>query len=284
MKISKFLATCRLSFPRSPSLRWGGSVRGWIPAFAGMTYVLVLGFSFCAWAAETKPLLLATEASYPPFESINSQGQMVGFDIDILNAVCAHINASCRFVNQPWDSLIPGLELGKFDVIFGAMNITEERQKRVDFTKPYYVNTGTFVAAKSAHLSLNPNDLKGKTIGVQSATTYNYYAQARYGNTARVNTYPSIQDAFLDLQAGRVDLVFGDTPIMLQWLHSGVNADSYTAVGQPITDAKFFGAGDGFAVKKGNTDLLHQLDQGLNAIKADGAYKKIQLKYFGSAQ
>lgn len=257
-----------------------------LPAQTGrklLGFLVICSFSGLAMAAPAKSLVLATEATYPPFESMNSQGQMVGFDIDILTAICTHMNRTCQFVNQPWDSLIPGLELGKFDVIFGSMAITPERQKRVDFTKPYYNNTASFVAAKASQLSLDPNILKDKTIGVQGSTTFDYYIQAVYGNILQTNRYASIQDALLDLQAGRIDAVFGDTPIILQWLNTGANIKAYTMVGQPISDTQFFGAGDGFAVKKGNTQLLQQLNRGIDAIKADGTYEKILQKYFGSS-
>ncbi len=244
-------------------------------------FLIACSFSGLALAADANQITLATEATYPPFESINSQGQMVGFDVDILTAICAHANLTCKFVNQPWDSLIPGLELGKFNVIFGAMNITEERKKQVDFTKPYYTTTGTFVTAKTAQLSLDPKLLKGRTIGVQGSTTYDDYLRAVYGKSIKINRYGSIQDAFLDLQSGRVDAVFGDTPIMLTWINTPANKAAYTTLG-PIKDAKFFNQGYGFAVKKGNTALLQQLNTGLDAIKTEGAYQKITQKYFGN--
>lgn len=245
---------------------------------------VVIGLSSSILWANAKPLTLATEASYPPFESVDNRGQMVGFDIDILNAICINIHKACRFVNTPWDSLVPGLQLGKFDVIFGSMNITEDRQKQVDFTQPYYTNTGTFIAAKSSGLKLSPQALQGKTIGVQGSTTYEYYLQATYGKQININRYASIQDAFLDLQSGRIDAVFGDTPILLMWLNAPAHSAAYTTVGEPVKDEKFFNQGDGFAVKKGNTELLQQLDQGLRAIKADGTYHQITQKYFGNAK
>lgn len=248
-----------------------------------LTILVACGVSATVALAATaadKPLLLATEATYPPFESMNSQGQMIGFDIDILKAICAQMHKTCRFVNQPWDSLIPGLELGKFDVIFGSMNITAERQKQVDFTIPYFKDTGAFVGLKNAHLSLKPQDLAGKTIGVQGSTTYDYYVQGTYGNQVTINRYGSIQDAFLDLQSGRVDAVFGDTPIMQTWLKNPANT-AYAIIDQPVSDPKYFNSGYGFAVKKGNTELLNQLNNGIKAIKADGTFAKINQQYFG---
>src|SRR5690606_10339197 len=113
----------------------------------------------------------ASEATYPPFESVNATGELQGFDIDIAKAICEQMSLKCSFSNQPWESLIPGLNLGKFDAIISAMDITEERKKRVDFSNPYFSPTGSFVGRKSANFELTPENLKGKTIGVQKSTT-----------------------------------------------------------------------------------------------------------------
>jgi arginine transport system substrate-binding protein len=246
-----------------------------------LVFLAACGISSLMFAATPKTLVFATEATYPPFESINNKGEIVGFDIEIIDAICKHSKLDCRFVNQPWDSLIPGLELGKFDMIFGAMNITDERRKKVDFTQPYYTSSGAFVAAKAVQLTPDIKSLKDKTIGVQGSTTYDYYLQSSYGKLVHINRYGSIQDAFLDLQAGRVDAVFGDTPIMLTWVNTPTNKDTFAVAGDPVKDDKFFNQGYGFAVKKGNSELLNQLNSGLAAIKADGTYQQISQKFFG---
>ncbi len=234
-----------------------------------------------AYANNIGPIVLATEATYPPFESIDNQGQMVGFDVEILQAVCKEINRPCKFINQPWDSLIPGLKLGKFDVIFGSMDITPERQKSIDFTHPYYKNSGVFVAAQQNNYSLDINSLKGKIIGVQGGTSFENYLNTIFGSNIKINRYTSIQDALLDLQSGRVDLVLGDSPIILTWLKNPSNAN-FNTIGEPIRDPKLFGEGYGFAVKKGNIALLNLLNTGLEKIKTNGVYHSIEQKYFGT--
>lgn len=232
-----------------------------------------------AYAAD-KPLSFATDATYPPFESLAPSGQMQGFDVDIIKALCNKMQTQCTFTNQSFDSLIPSLQLGKFDVIFGAINITDERAKQVDFTNPYYMNSVSMVAMKDKNLAMDPTNLKGKTIGVQGGTTLSQYLQDTYGNKIKVNTYASEESAFLDLTSGRVDAVMGDTPLIDAWLKK--NSDKYTVVGQPVTSEKYFGKGYGIAVKKGNADLLNKLNAALAAIKADGTYNKIVKQYFGS--
>lgn len=245
-----------------------------------LTLLLVINMTIIF--AAPQEIKFATEATYPPFEMMNAAGNIQGFDVDVIKAICEKTSLQCTFINQSFDSLIPSLQLGKFDAIFGAMNITAEREKQVDFTEPYYMNTASILALKTKNLTLEPQSLAGKTIGVQAGTTLVNYLQDKYGDKIKVNTYASEQAAFLDFTSGRVDAVIGDTPLIQQWLQKN-NKGQYTIVGAPIQDKKYFGKGYGIAVKKGNTELLHTLNKGLKAIKADGTLEKIQQHYFGNS-
>lgn len=230
--------------------------------------------------AQPIQIKFATEATYPPFVYIGKDGQIKGFDADIIYALCKKLHATCSLSNQPWQSLIPSLKLGKFDALFGGMAITDAREKQVNFTHAYYNNSVSVVAPKSAQLSLSVAGLKNKVIGVQGGTTFDVYLQNTYGSVITINRYPSMQDAFLDLQSGRVDAVIGDTPVIQQWLEK--NASHYTLVGKPIQNITYFGKGNGIAVKKGNTKLLKALNKALQAIKNDGTYQKILNKHFSN--
>lgn len=236
--------------------------------------LIVLAWASLVFAAP-KTVTFATEATYPPFEFLDASGKIQGFDIEIANALCQKMQVKCVIVNQAFDSLIPALQLGKIDAVIAAMNITPERQKQVDFTTPYYLNTASVVASKRSHLTLD--NLKGKVIGVQSGTTFGPYLQNKYGTQIKVQTYASEESAFLDLVSGRIDAVMGDTPLVKLWLQK--HADQYEIVGQPVDDKNYFGQGYGIAVKKGNQDLLQQLNKAIAAIKADGSYQKILVKY-----
>lgn len=237
--------------------------------------------SHIALANTQLQLRWASEASYPPFEFIAANGQMQGFDIDIAHALCQQMQVKCSFSNIPWESLIPSLKLGKYDMLIGSMAITPERQLQVDFTNSYYQNTASFIAPKKSGLTISPEGLKGKTIGVQGGTTFANYLYGVYNNALRVNNYASQQEAFLDLKSGRVDAVLADTPVAKQWLKEAGNQD-YAVAGQPINNPQYFGPGNGIAVKKGNTELLTKLNAALAAIKANGVYHKILQTWFGS--
>jgi lysine-arginine-ornithine-binding protein len=246
-----------------------------IIVFAGA--VLLCGNMWAQTPAKT--LQFATEATYPPFESVGPSGQLQGFDLDVAKALCEKMQVKCTFVSAPFDSLIPSLKLNKYDVVFGAMDITPERSKQVDFTNPYYVNTAIFVAPKTAHFDTTPAGLKGKTIGVQQGTTLGSYLQTRYDSTITLKYYGSVQDALLDLQSGRVDAVFSDTPVIADWIKR-VGKEGYVTLGQPINDPDYFGTGYGFAVRKDNAQLLNALNQALAEIKKDGTLDKLINQYF----
>ncbi len=250
-----------------------------MPTVTGMLLMLFSGLSFA------KPLTIsfATEATYPPFEYIDATGQIKGFDIDIAKAVCRAINATCTFSNQPFASLIPSLKIGKYDALISGLGITKIRQTQVNFSEPYYTPTSVFVAPVSAKLQLSKAAMQGKTVGMQGGTTLINYMTKTYGSAVSSKTYPSQQDAFLDLQSGRVDAVFGDTPLMLEWVKKH-GKGQYAVVGKPISDPTIFGAGFGIAVRKGNDSLLQQINAGLAAIKKNGSYEKIYDNYFPRGQ
>lgn len=119
---------------------------------------LIAGFSLSATAAET--IRFATEASYPPFESIDANNQIVGFDVDLAQALCKEIDATCTFSNQAFDSLIPSLKFRRVEAVMAGMDITPEREKQVLFTTPYYDNSALFVGQQGKYTSVD--QLKGK--------------------------------------------------------------------------------------------------------------------------
>ena len=245
--------------------------------------LLLSGFFVSSVLANPKTIKLAAEATYPPYVYTDTAGHIEGFDADIVRALCKQMNATCLISNQPWDSLIPSLKLGKFDALFGGITITTARQKEVDFTHSYYTNTVSFVGYKNAHFNLSRKNLQGKVIGVQGGTTFDVYLQEKYGKRVIIQRYQSEQEALMDLTAGRIDAVIGDTPVIKQWLKQNNGQGKRILIGNPINDPFYFGEGDGIAVKKGNHALEDALNKALTAIKVNGAYSHIVKKYFGNA-
>ena len=238
--------------------------------------MLLLCYVVNAYAVKT--IRFATEATYPPFEYLDASGKIKGFDIDLANALCAQMKVQCEFSNQTFQSLIPSLKLGKFDAVISTLNITPEREKQVAFTHPYYLPSGSFVGLTDKHYSLS--NLTGKTIGVQQSSTFEKYLQDKFGDKITIKTYAGIQDTFLDLASGRVDLVLADTPIAQEWLQRDNNSKQYSVIDKPFFDAHYFGTGYGIAVNQRNKELLTALNKALADVKANGTYTKIFNQYF----
>lgn len=233
---------------------------------------LLASVSLSAAAAQT--IRFATEASYPPFESMDAGNKIVGFDVDLANALCKEIDATCTFTNQAFDSLIPALKFKKYDAVISGMDITPERQKQVAFTAPYYANSAIVIAKKGAYKSFD--DLKGKRIGMENGTTHQKYLQDKHPEVKTV-AYDSYQNAIIDLKNGRIDGVFGDTAVVNEWLK---NNPQLGTASEKVTDPQYFGTGLGIAVRPDNVALLKKLNDALAAIKADGTYQKISDQWF----
>ncbi|KTR92003.1 arginine ABC transporter substrate-binding protein [Pantoea dispersa] len=225
-----------------------------------------------AYAAEK--IRFAVSATYPPFESLDQNNQIVGFDIDLAKALCQQMQAECTFTNNAFDSLIPSLKFRRYDAVISGMDITAERSKQVDFTQPYYANSAIVIAHKGEYSDFS--QLKGKRIGVENGTTHQKYLLEKHPEVIAV-AYDSYQNAILDLKNGRLNGVFGDSAVVNQWLKA--NADLST-VGEHITDSDYFGTGLGIAVRKGNSALLQQLNSALAALKANGRWQQINQKWF----
>lgn len=211
-------------------------------------------------------ITFAMEPSYAPFETTNEKGEVVGFDVDIAKALCEELKATCQFKAQSFDSLIAGLKFKNFDAIISGMDITEARQKQVAFTNPYLENSVSYVAVKG---KFTPET--AKNVGVQNGTTFQQYL-SKNAKQYNLKPYASLQSAVLDLKNGRIDMVFGDTPVLAEWLKT---EKELGFVGEKVVDQTFFGNGYGIAVNKSNKALLEKLNAALATIKTNGKYEQI---------
>lgn len=224
-------------------------------------------------------LVIGTEGAYPPFNFIDASGKVGGFDVDIGMALCAEMKVECTVVTQDWDGIIPALQAKKFDFMIASMFITPERAEKVAFTKSYYKAPMTHIAPKGAGITDFTNEgMKGKTIGAQSGTTQAEYAAQTYPD-ADIKLYPTQDEANLDMINGRLDLAVGDMLPMMAWLKTDDGA-CCELIGTPIGDEKWIGKGAGIAVRLEDKELLGKLNAALEAIRANGTYKKINEKYF----
>lgn len=229
-----------------------------------------------ASAQEGGKLKLGTEGAYPPFNNLTADGKLVGFDVEIGNALCAQMKVECEWVTQDWDGIIPALQGGKFDALIASMTITEERAQQVDFTNRYYTTPLALIAHKDSELtSPEPDALKGKTVGAQASTTQSIYAEDHYAKAgADVKLYPTQDEAMADLTNGRLDAVVSDKFVLVDWMKT-TGQDCCKLIG----DLKGTESLTGIAVRKGDP-LREKLNAAIDAIVKDGTYAKINAKYF----
>lgn len=223
-------------------------------------------------AAAADKIRIGTEGAYPPFNQMDEKGNVVGFDIDIAKALCAEMKAECTIVTQDWDGIIPALMAKKFDAIIASMSITEERQKAVAFTDPYYSNKLQFIAPKTSNF--DPAKLKGKALGAQRATIAGSWLEKNVKD-ADIKLYDTQENAYLDLSSGRLDAILADKFVNWDWLESDAGKN-FEFKGQPVFDDDKIG----IALRKGDDKLRLRLNEALKAIIANGTYKKINEKYF----
>jgi len=149
-------------------------------------------------------LKIASEGYYAPFNFINGNGELAGFDIDIANALCDAMGESCELVQNDWDRLIPGLVDKQYDAIVASMSITPEREAVVAFTLPYYSNMLTFVGKSGADTDVSPSGVKGKTVGVLRSTVSSDYLEAEFGDVVDITLYDTQEDALSGLLYDRM--------------------------------------------------------------------------------
>ncbi|HEX9019186.1 MAG TPA: basic amino acid ABC transporter substrate-binding protein [Anaerolineaceae bacterium] len=218
-----------------------------------------------------KKIRVASEATYPPFETVDEKTKgLVGFDIDLMNAIGAKEGIQVEFVNTPFDSVLAGISTCQFDAAISAITITEDRKKNMAFSDPY-VNAGQLITVGINTNGISgPADLKGKKISVQLGTTGEIEAKKIEGAT--VKPFDTADLAFLELVNGQVDAAIVDSPTSMIYVNKF--KDKIKTAGQPFTDEHY-----GIAVCKKNTDLLKSINTGLAAIKADGTVDKLYTKW-----
>ncbi len=243
------------------------------------TFASVLLLCSVAANADDK-LKLGTEGAYPPFNYFDTAGNVIGFDVEIGQALCAKMKVECEVVAQDWDGIIPGLIAKKYDLIVASMFITADRKKMVSFTDPYYKSAISLVAPVGSNITdFTSEGMKGKIIGAQSGTTQAEFAQTTYPD-ADIRLYPTQDEVNLDLVTGRLDLQVGDMLQMLDWVNKTDDGKCCELIGSPITDPKFVGEGVGIAVRQEDNDLREALNKALKEIRDDGTFKAINDKYF----
>ncbi len=223
-------------------------------------------------------LQVGSDASYPPFETVNeTTNKIEGFDVDLLNAMGQRAGFTPNFHNALFDTIFTALSYGQYDLVASASTITEERQKTVSFSNPYF-KYGPVIVVRQADASTvkGPADLAGKTIGVQLGTT-GAEAAKKIASTKGVKEYPTAPEAYQALANGDVEAVVDDTVPALTIIANRPEL-KLAVVGEPLGTEYY-----GIAVRKDCTELLNKINKALGEVIADGTYATLYEKYFGEA-
>lgn len=237
-------------------------------------------------AAGAETLTIGSSADYPPWESVNAANEIVGFDRDVGDEICTRIGAECTWVNQAFDGLLPGLQIGRFDLIMSGLSINEERAQQVDFSVAYADAPNNLVVA-AGNEAANATDaaalvtaMDGKTIGVQTGSTHAAVLAAHFPNS-EVRLYERAEQVGDDLVAGRID-----AGLMERSAWEGIiearGGESLVFAGPLLTTADFpeFGQGQAIAIKKGREDLKARIDEAVSAMLADGTIARLSQASF----
>ncbi|MDR5806895.1 ABC transporter substrate-binding protein [Caballeronia sp. LZ019] len=241
----------------------------------------LMAASTMATAKEWSTIRVGVDPTYPPFESVTKDGAVQGFDIDLGNALCAKLKAKCVWVQSSFDGLIPGLQARKFDVILSSMAANEKRRQQIDFTERLYRNQTRLIAKESAHLLPEASKLAGKRVAVEQGTVQETYAREKWAASGvDVVAYPSYDQAYADLTAGRVDAVLMDAVQGKLGFLATPAGKGFAFAGDVVYDPKIMGDGDAAGVRKSDPDLRDALNGAMADILRDGTYRKIEAKYF----
>lgn len=254
-----------------------------------------------AQATERKVLTIATEGASPPWDMIDTEGKLVGYDIDVGNELCRRIAVDCKFVAQDWDGMIPALTVGKFDAIMSGMAITEKRKRSIAFSRPYAGGFNQLVMRKDLQLPATDTKVKinltsvgdeqkavleqlqsalsGKTLGVLRSSNSEAVLNELFGKVATIRSYDTQDNLHLDLAAGRID---GGLADYFTWKTFLDGQDGQTAAFYgPELSGGLWGPGVGVGIRKDDTDLVAAFDKAINDTISDGTLKNLSLKWFG---
>ena len=268
-------------------------------AAAALGAVLALG---PAEAKDWTKITIATEGAYEPWNFVQPDGKLAGFEIDLAHDLCSKMKVECTIVQNDWDGMIPALNAGKFDAIMAGMSITAKRQQVIDFSRSYAAGPSGFLVPKSTDLAKLPGTgeildlgtddakakpvidgmralLKGKTIGVQVATIQANFAHHYFDDVATVQEYKTAEQNDLDLMAGRLDSSFAEESVQLETL-AKPDAKDLAIAGADFRGGPILGEGTGVGIRKNEPELKAMLDKAIAAEIADGSLKKLQDRWF----
>lgn len=229
---------------------------------------------------DLEQIRFVTDNDYPPFNYLDEEGDLTGFNVDLMRAICDELSVECSIRTVSWSRLLPSLKEGEADAVIASIRISEQTLKEVDFTDSYYHTPARFVALKSNPVkAITPETLSGKKIGVIDGTAHEVYLGDFFTQSAVVS-FGSMDEAKSALRGGKVDFLFGDGVSLMFWLNGTLSESCCEFRGGPFTESRYFGEGIGIALTKGNRKLRDALNYGLHLARSEGRFEELYLRYF----
>jgi octopine/nopaline transport system substrate-binding protein len=253
--------------------------------FAGAT-----ALALTAGAASAQDVVrIGTEGAYAPWNFTNEAGELVGFEIDLGNAICELNGWECEWVAQDWDGIIPALQQGRYDAIMAGMSITDQRDEVIDFSIPYMTTPARFATA-DAELADELADadaeavfaaLEGGVVGVQTGTIHQNLVEQEVAG-ADLRFYDTQDQLNLDVQAGRVDAGLADINAWLDF-NAAEGSEEISLIGPGLTGADFpvLGAGVGVGLREADDDLQAAFNEAICTLYNDGTITDMTIEWFG---
>ncbi len=221
-----------------------------------------------------------TDSDYPPFNYLDEEAALTGFNVDLARALCDELVVECDVRSVDWTQLVPALENGETDAVVASIRISRANLVKLDFTDSYYHTPARFAGLKEKPVTTtSPGALAGKKIAVIGASAHEAYLKDFYPDS-QILVFESAAKAEQALRAGDADLVFGDGISLMFWLNGTASEDCCEFRGGPYSDSKYFGEGIGIAVRRGNRKMRNILNYGLERLRMNGRLEELYLRYF----
>ena len=263
--------------------------------FSVLASLLIIGNVYAS-----DKIKIGTEGAYPPWNSKDASGKLIGFEVELAWTLCRYIGQQCEIVEQDWDGMIPALIMRKFDAIMAGMSITAERQKAISFSQGYADEVASLAVMKGSDLEgidtsegINltkktgavKKDLKtltsalaGKTVCTQTATIHQNFLESGDVGKVNVRTYKTQDEVNLDLTSGRCDVALAAAVAFTDYAEK--SGKPVVLVG-PTFSGGAFGNGVGVGIRKDDTELLNAFNRAIDKARKNGDISRIATKWFG---
>lgn len=221
-----------------------------------------------------------TDSDYPPFNYLDEDGTLTGFNVDLARLICDELAVECNIGNADWPELMPTLAKGDADAAIASIRVNVTALQSADFTESYYHTPARFIARKEGgEIVPTPEGLKGKKVAVVEGTAHAAYLRDFF-KAVELVPFDGMRKAKAALQEGAVDLLFGDGISLMFWLNGSSSNGCCEFRGGPYTESKYFGEGIGIAVRRDDRRMLGILNYGLERVRLTGRYDELIRRYF----